>query len=360
MKNTYFTVGPTEIFSKVKQYIDEALRIKVLSVYHRSVDFMDLYQSTTKNIKKLFNIPDEFLIFFLGSATECMDRIIQNLVVRNSFHFINGSFSQRIYNISKELLKKPLYKKVDYGKSFDFNKITIPSQTELVSIVQNETSTGVSINEKEINNIKECYPDKLLAVDVVSSVPYVKLDYRNVDCSFFSVQKGFGLPAGLAVLIVNKSCIDKSIYISKKKSGSIGSFHNFLKLYENAQKFQTTETPNTLGIFLLNKVTEHLLSYGIGKIRKETDEKAKMLYRYFDNCNFAKPFVKNPEDRSKTIVVIQSDIKKKIKDILKRNGIIVSDGYGKYKLNQIRIGNFPQHSIDDIKKIIRILQTIIK
>jgi phosphoserine aminotransferase len=321
---------------------------------------MELFQSTAKNIKILFNIPDEFYIFFLGSATECMDRIIQNLVFKNSFHLINGAFSQRIYNISNELHKKPLYKKVEFGKSFDFNKVTIPQQTELISIVQNETSTGVSINEKDIKKIKERYPDKLLAVDVVSSVPYVKLDYKYVDCSFFSVQKGFGLPAGLAVLIANKSCIDKSIYISKKKSGRIGSYHNFLKLYENAQKFQTTETPNTLGIFLLNKVTEQLLSYGIGKIRKETDEKAKMLYGYFDNCNFAKPLVKNPADRSKTVIVIQSDIKKKIKDILKKNGIIVSDGYEKNKSNQIRIGNFPQHSIDDIKKIIRILQTKIK
>ena len=356
MKNIYFTVGPTKLFPRTKQFLNEAIKSDILSVYHRTDDFTKLFNNTCINLKKLLNIPNNYYIFFPGSATECMDRILQNLVIKSSFHFIHGAFGERFYNTAKELGKKPEFVKADYGKSFDFKNVSIPSHTELICIVQNETSTGVSISESEIKKIKKQNPDKLIAVDIVSSAPYAELDFKYLDCAFFSVQKGFGLPAGLAVLIVNEKCLQKTKLIVKNKSANIGSYHNFIKLSENAVKNQPTETPNTLGIYLLGKITEHFLKYGIEKIRKETDRKAKLLYDYFDKFEFASPFVKNIGNRSNTVIVIESEIKEEIKKILKDNGIIVSDGYGKLKDNQFRIGNFPVQTIAEVKKIISVLK----
>ena len=51
---------------------------------------------------------------------------------------------------------------------------------------------------------------RLLAVDAVSSLPYPDFDYTILDSVFFSVQKGFGLPAGLGVWMVNDRCIAKA------------------------------------------------------------------------------------------------------------------------------------------------------
>lgn len=355
MKKVYFTPGPTELYPEVRSFIEKALDDNVCSINHRSREFMDIYKATVDNLKILMNIPDNYTILFLSSATECMDRIIQNTVEKRSFHFVNGAFAERFYKTSVELNKAAEKTEVDYGKSFSFEDILIKNDPELICITQNETSTGVAIDPVEIYKFKKKYPESLLAVDIVTSSPFVDLDYDQIDCAFFSVQKGFGLPAGLGVLIANNRCIEKAIHL-KENNISIGSYHNFISLFENAEKYQTTETPNVLGIYLLGKVSENLIKYGVDKMRKETLIKSEILYDFFDGDPYLKPLVKNKSDRSKTIIEIQSgnrqtEIKRKLSDA----GLIVGSGYGKLKETDIRIANFPMHKIEDVKRIVEVL-----
>ncbi len=358
MKKTYFTPGPTELYPEVKKYFDQAIDENVCSINHRSKEFMDIYKFSVESLKELLNIPDDHYVFFLSSASECMDRIIQNTVEERSFHFVNGAFAERFYKTAIELNKKSEKTEVEYGEGFDFDNVRISNEPELICLTQNETSTGVSLPPEYIYELKEKYPHSLVAVDIVTSAPYVKLDFNKIDCAFFSVQKGFGLPAGLGVLIVNGKCMDKARFL-KNKNVSIGSYHNFISLHENASKYQTTETPNVLGIYLLGKVCKDLNEYGIDNIRKETDEKANMLYDFFDDHNSLRSFVKNKTFRSKTIINVetgdkQNEIRKKLSD----NGILVGSGYGKLKEHQIRIANFPMHKLKDVKRIISHLRDI--
>jgi len=347
----FFTPGPTELYPEIKDYFAQAIVENVCSINHRSKEFMDIYKSSVGELKKLLNVPENYNIFFLSSATECMDRIIQNCVESNSYHFVNGAFAERFYKTAIELNKKAEKTEVNYGKGFDFKNIEIANSPELICITQNETSTGVAINPDDIYELRNKYSDALIAVDIVTSAPYVNLDFNKIDCAFFSVQKSFGLPAGLGVLIVNDKCLDKA-RILKSKNVSIGSYHNFISMNENAIKFQTTETPNVLGIYLLGKVCEQLNKCGIDKLRKETEEKAKLLYSFFDDHRSFKPFVENKSDRSKTIITIKvGDKQSEVKKALAEKGIIVGSGYGKFKESQIRIANFPMHKIEDMKKI---------
>ena len=106
-----------------------------------------------------------------------------------------------------------------------------------------------------INSFKDKYPDALVVVDAVSSLPYPSFDFNKIDSVFFSVQKGFGLPAGLGVWIVNEKCLAKADKISKA-GGSIGTYHSLPTLLANERKNQTPETPNVLSIYLLNKVVD--------------------------------------------------------------------------------------------------------
>jgi phosphoserine aminotransferase len=351
----YFTCGPTELYPFIKDYISEALDKKIPSLTHRGKEFEDIFKFTVDELKKLMGIPDDFMIFFMSSGTECMERIIENLIAENSFHFVNGSFSERFYKTAGELKKNPLIEKVEYGKGFDFDNVTIPEKTELICITQNETSSGVAIPMKKISELKDKYPDKLIAIDVVTSAPYQKIDFSKVDAAFFSVQKGFGMPAGLGVTIVRNSCLDKTIYL-KEQNYNIGSYNNYLDAAINYKKNQTTVTPNTLGIYLLGKVAYELNKIGIDKIRFETEEKARMLYDYFFTRKDMNIFVENPFDRSKTIIIIDCfDKQPEVKNYLKENGYIVSSGYGKYASNQIRIANFPMHTIEDVTRMIELL-----
>jgi len=284
-----------------------------------------------------------------------MERIIENCVENFSLHFVNGAFSKRFYTIAEELKKSPQRIEVEFGNGFDFSILSIPEKTELICFTQNETSSGVLTPLKNIYEIKLQYPEKLVAVDIVSSVPFVNVDYSKIDCTFFSVQKGFGLPAGLGVLVVNEKCVEKSLAL-KKANLNIGSYHHFISLQEHGEKFQTVETPNVLAINLLGKVCEDLIEYGIEKIREETKIKADMLYNFFEqHKNFA-PFVEEKTFRSQTVIVANSLIDSEIIiNKLRQNGFIIGTGYKEYKSSQIRIANFPSHKVKEVEILIHCL-----
>jgi phosphoserine aminotransferase len=217
-------------------------------------------------------------------------------------------------------------------------------ETEMIALTHNETSTGVSLTIPFIHAMRALNPAALIAVDAVSSLPYPDLDYSKVDCVFFSVQKGFGLPAGLGVWMVNEKCIAKAeALLSRGKD--IGSYHSLPSLIAHARKNQTPETPNVLGIYLLGKVVNDFLNRGISVLRSETQYKASLLYQALEKSSAIKPFVAEKTNRSKTVIVADSG--ERTKDFaahLKKSDLYPGDGYGDFKNTQLRFANFPAHS----------------
>jgi len=358
MKKHFFTPGPSQLFPTISKHIKNAINYNIPSISHRSQQFKQIFEKTVDSLKKLLNIPDNYQVFFIASATEAMERIIENCVERYSFHFVNGAFSKKFFEIALNLKNKPLKYEMDYGKGFNFNTVVIPKKIELICFTHNETSTGVALNVNDIYKFGKLYPDKLIAVDIVSSVPYVNLNYSLLDIVFFSVQKGFGLPAGLGVLIVGPQALEKSKYLARKNL-YIGSYHSFIELSNYAKKNQTPETPNVFTIYLLEKVINDMLKIGIKNIRKNTDTKAKLLYKFLDNNESFKPFVKEKPIRSNT--VITGELKNGSENIIKKlksKGFVVGSGYGIYKDRHIRIANFPALSIKSVKGLIKQLSRL--
>lgn len=306
---------------------------------------------THKALRNLLAIPDSHHIFFTSCALEGMERTIQNTVQKKSFNFVNGSFSREFWQIATDLKKNVERFDAPNGQGFDLASVQIPKNTELVCIVQNETSTGVAQPMETIYELKKRYPHMLFALDVVSSVPYISIDFSLIDVVIFSVQKGFGLPAGLGVVIVNDNVLEKAHWLAGKNH-NIGSYHNFPKLLEFEKKFQTRETPNVSAIYLLGKVAEDMLTKSIPTIRKETEQKAAMLYDYFDNHDHYKPYVIEPFRSKTTLVIDVNGTSDAIAKKLAEKGFIVAQGYGKRKEMHIRIGNFPAVSKRDITKLL--------
>ena len=338
-----FTPGPSQLYFTVADHARQAFREGIPSISHRSKLFEQISTEATAGLRQLLNIPSDYFIFFTGSATEVWERIIQNLVAEHSFHLVNGAFSKRFYEIAAQLNKKPVKLEAGEGKGFDEN-ISIPSSTELIAVTHNETSTGVSLPLDFIYSLKEKNPQALIAVDAVSSLPYPDFDFNKLDSVFFSVQKGFGLPAGLGVWIVNEKCIAKADQLLSKGI-SIGSYHNIPSLKSHASKHQTPETPNVLGIYLLNKVIHDMLRRGVEIIRKETEYKAAILYQALNHHPFLSAFVQDEKFQSKTVVVGDCQFHtEKLTLYLQQRGLFPGDGYGTFKKTQLRFANFPAHS----------------
>ena len=204
---TTFSPGPSQLYFTVEDHTKSAFKLGVPSISHRSRQFGEIYKETQNNLRELLSIPSSHHIFFAASATEIWERLIQNCVQEKSTHFVNGAFSEKFFLASQQLKKEAELIKGEDGTGFS---IPLELDTELIGVTHNETSTGVSLPLSFIYGMKERNPNALLCVDAVSSLPHVDFDYNKVDSVYFSVQKGFGMPPGLGVWIVNDACISKA------------------------------------------------------------------------------------------------------------------------------------------------------
>lgn len=344
-----FAPGPSELFFTVPDHIRNALKDGVPSLSHRSKAFESIVRETTDGLKELLQLPPGFHIAFTSSATEVWERSLQSLVDKSSFHLVNGAFSKRYYEISKQLSKTATAVATPDGTGFD--AIAVPPGQELIAFTHNETSTGVSVANGIFASTRKQQPEALIIVDAVSSLPYVSLDYSAIDSVFFSVQKGFGLPSGLGVWIYNERCVEKAAKL--QAAGKVtATYHSLTSLHSFALKHQTPSTPNMLAIYLLGKIVGDFLRRGISIIRRETEYKAAVLYGVLDKHSSVMPFVKKPEHRSQTVITVScADRISELTDHLESKGLYPGDGYGTHKSTQLRFANFPAHSKETYEKL---------
>ncbi len=356
-KKIFFTPGPSALYFTVEEHIKQAMREQVMEINHRSSQAEAYFHSSTENLKALMNIPSDYQVFFLSSATEIWERQLQNLVIENSFHYCMGAFSNRFYDFSKKWGFNADKVEAEFGHMPDTNPDLIPEETELITLALNETSTGVSFPIEDILKIRKAHPNKLIAVDGVSALPIIDLDFSIIDSVYFSVQKCFGLPAGLGVWVVSPRAIAKA---EKKLSlgHSIGAYQAIPNLLKNASKGQTTFTANVLNIYLLSKVSADMLEKGIEVIRREADYKAALLNHLVDSHAKLSHFVSERTLRSKTVTVANTDTDSlPIINKLANMGFVIGSGYGAYKSKQIRIASFPTHSKEQMELLTDVINS---
>ena len=179
------------------------------------------------------------------------------------------------------------------------------------------------------------------------------LKIQDADAWFASVQKCFGIPAGLGIMALSPNLIE--FYKSNNKEKFNKNYkpkrYNELSfLLEKANQFQTTYTPNVLGIYLLSKVVEFIPNISITS--QKLKKRASMMYKFIEK-NHYHLLVTNPKVRSQTVLAIRYTPEgvKNVKKRAKENNIILGNGYGKWKEATLRIANFPQHTDEEFEKL---------
>ena len=354
-KKIFFTPGPSALYFTVEEHLKQALKDQVMEINHRSPQAEGYFHNAVQNLKDLMDIPQDYSVFFLSSATEIWERQLQNLVTEKSFHYCYGAFSNRFYDFAIANGFNAVKESAEFGTIPDTNPELIPEGTELISMALNETSTGVSFPVGDIYKIRKAHPDAMIVVDGVSAFPTIELDFSQVDSAYFSVQKCFGLPAGLGVWIVSPRALAKADE-KATKGEKIGTYQALPNLLKNAIKGQTTFTANVLNIYLLSKVTSDMLEKGIDVIRRETNYKAALLNHLVESHSHLDHFVADRNLRSKTVVVANtSSDSSVIIEKLSKKGFVLGNGYGAYKGKQIRIASFPTHSKEQMELLVDVI-----
>lgn len=341
-----FNAGPSYVAPRTKKALHDIIDSGFLSVSHRSAEFSTMTKRAVDNLRKQMRIPNEFHIFFQPSAIASMDTILQNVVKSSSFHFVNGDFSERFHTTGLQLNLDSKAHVTPGSDPIDWQNAKIPRGTELITATHNETRMGNMWPAEELKNLRKAFPEPLLAIDVTSSFGGLIMDWSIADIWFSSVQKGLGMPPGLAVLLINERAFQKALDLKKK----IPPWRRFDILREQMKKFQCFETPNMLAIALL---AEQMEEWDLDKIDQETKRKAQFLYSA--NMDWV-PHVKDPAWQSTTVTHFIVDDAEKWHARAKASNFALGYVFGDYAQKGIRISNFPQHTLKMLEDLLEALK----
>ncbi|UOQ70628.1 aminotransferase class V-fold PLP-dependent enzyme [Hymenobacter cellulosilyticus] len=294
-------------------------------------------RQTVADLKTKLNIPQDYTVFFLSSATECWEVLAQSLTPTKSFHLYSGAFGEKWFEYAKALRPASIGQQFGIDELPEVYTLPLPDDSvDLVCITQNETSNATQLRDGFILNLYNRLGNALLAVDATSSLGGIQMKYIKADIWYGSVQKCFGLPAGLGIMVLSPRAVARFRQINERSH-----YNSLVAQYEKMLNYQTTHTPNVLGIYLLSRVLTD--REPIKAVHQHLLDRATKLYDYFDQATQLTPLVTNPETRSTTVIGLQGPpaLIDEVKRRAKEQGLLLGNGYGNWKSNSLRIANFP-------------------
>lgn len=346
-----FAPGPSKVYDALPRYMQDAYEKGILSANHRSSAFMNLYQETEKLMREKLHMPEDYKLLFTSSATENWEIISQSIVEKASFHIYSGSFGKKWFEYAKHIIAGTNSLKIEASQSIEVATLEIGEDFDLIAITQNETANATQVPMAVLKELGEKYPEKMIAVDTTSSMGGIVLDFSLADIWYASVQKCFGLPAGLGVLILSPKAIEKT-----QRKGERGRYNSLNFMLENAEGYQTHYTPNVFGIYLLNRVLQDLqeIQHVDSRLRGRM---LKLETAVAQSSKFSL-LVSNEATRSTTVLAVsgkEAEIAS-VKKAAEKQGMQLGSGYGPLKSTSFRIANFPAITDEEFDRLVEFIR----
>src|SRR5258707_2273964 len=197
--------GPVEVSEKTFRAFSSPM------IGHRGQGFKDLYGKIQPQLQQL--LATKQLVFLsTSSAWGVMEGAIRNLVSKKVLNCMCGAFSDKWLDVSRRCGKEAEALQVPWGspvRAADVDKKLASGQFDALTLIHNETSTGVMSPLAEIAALKKKYPEVMFIVDSVSSMSAVplKFDDLGIDVLLAGTQKAFALPPGLSVFVCSPAAM---------------------------------------------------------------------------------------------------------------------------------------------------------
>src|SRR5512147_444872 len=165
--------GPVEVSEKTFKALCSPM------IGHRGQGFKDLYAKIQPQLQSLL-ATKQLVYLSTSSAWGVMEGAIRNLVAKKVLNCMCGAFSDKWLDVSKRCGKQAEALQVPWGSPIrpeDVDKKLATGQFDALTLIHNETSTGVMSALPEIAALKKKYPDVMFIVDTVSSMSAVKLEF---------------------------------------------------------------------------------------------------------------------------------------------------------------------------------------
>lgn len=334
--------GPTEVDPAVAE---AALRPMI---GHRGKEITELLDACLPRVATMLRTQSP--VFPLGcSASGAMEASIRNASGRPFLHLVCGAFSQRWSDMRAACGEDGDDLIVEWGEPILPAAVaTALSQREYgaVTLVHNETSTGVMNPLADIAREVREHSDALLLVDTVSSMAAVplELDAWGVDVCLAGTQKAWALPAGLTLCAVSERALARS-----ERSEGRGFYLDWTR---HARSLEKGQTPSTPPISLLEQLRTQL-----DRIDDEGWEARFQRHRDLRAATLAwadgrfEPFARDGY-RSVTLSALRGgDVDLlELAQRLRARGVFLGGGYGKTKGEVFRVGHMGEWKVEPLRR----------
>jgi len=340
-----FIPGPVTVSSEVAAAQTQPM------IGHRGGDFETLFARIQPKLRQVFTTRHRVYVT-TSSGTGLQEAAVRNCVQKRCLNLVNGAFSERWHEITLANGKEGVKLEAPWGRAIrpeQVEEALAQGGFDAVTVVHNETSTGVMNPLAEIAAAVRRRPDVLLLVDAVSSLGGVAIDCDGwgLDVLLTSSQKCLGLPPGLSFCAVSDRALARARVVPNR-----GYYFDFLELEKYLLRNQTPATPAISLLFALDVQLDRMLAEGLAAryarhARMATQVQAWAAERY---ALFAEA-----GHRSLTVTTVSNTRNIDVGALnrhLRARGMVISDGYGKLKGQTFRIAHMGDTTEADIERLL--------
>lgn len=327
---------------------------------HRGSEFETLYASLQPGLQEISGTTRPVFLS-TSSAWGVMEASLRNLVRGKVLTLCCGAFSDKWFDVAKKCGYEADKIQVEWGEAIDPEAVRAKLAEggfDTVTLIHNETSTGVMNDLAAIAKVVKSFDDVLLVVDTVSSLSAVPIamDELGIDVLLAGVQKALALPPGLAVFACSEAAMARA-----KAQPNRGYYFDFLEFAKNAEGNNTPSTPAISLLFGLQQILGTIAAEGLQARFARHEENNRMIAAWGDKHGF-RNFA--PEGlRSKSLTCFHTpegfDLSGFIKTLKSKHGFVINGGYGKIKGLTFRISNMGNETPATMQELIDAMDDVL-
>lgn len=346
--------GPVEVHPDVLR----ACSVPMIS--HRGKEYQKLHSGVKAKLRQLLGTEKGYVFLFTSSSTGAMEGAVRNFSARRILSCTCGNFSERWHAIALENGKEADAYSVEWGqpnRPEEIDRRLATGKYDCLTLVSNETSTGLFNPLEEIAEVLRKYPDVTFCVDAVSSLAGVPLNPEKlgIDYLLAGTQKAFGLPPGLAVVWCSERAMAKAEKVPHR-----GHYFDVWQFKKTDEKNETPETPVISLIHALDVQMGRMLAEGLENRWKRHQEMARVC-REWANSRFKMFPARGYESVTLSCVEnVRKDITvKQLYEKLYERGHVISEGYGKLKERTFRIAHMADTTVEELRGLLALIDEIL-
>lgn len=345
-----FIPGPVEVSPKTLAAFSRPM------IGHRGAPFQELFRSIQPQLQELFGTKQPVFLS-TSSAWGVMEAAIRNVVRRRVLCCMCGAFSDKWLEVARRCGKEAEPLQIPWGEAIDHRELEArltSGDFDAVTLIHNETSTGVMNPLPEICCVMAKFPQVALIVDAVSSFSAlpIPMDAYQIDVLLTGSQKALALPPGFSLFSVSEEAFARA-----EQNPDRGFYFDFLEFRKQQASEMTPTTPSIGHVYALQSKLEEIFAEGLTNRFQRHARTNALVHDWVRARGFE--FFAAEGHRAVTLTCVKNnrgiDVAGLVQKLRDRHHLVIDGGYGKIKGKTFRLSNMGDETEETVAHLLRCL-----